>query len=67
MLKLRLTHTTRQPFGSTTTFHVWVGQQWDAMTEQWEDRTNEYPSAQETELALLRDFVDVEFDPTFEH
>jgi hypothetical protein len=67
MLRFRLTHTTRQAFGSSTVRHVWVGQQWDALTELWEDQTNEYPTAQEAELALLRAFVDQEFEQTFEY
>ena len=66
MLRLRLTHTTRCAFGSFIQRDVWLGQQWDAFTETWEDRTNEYPTSQEAELALLRDFVGVEMEPVFE-
>ena len=46
---------------------VWVGQQWNAATEQWEDQTEEYDTAQGAELALLRAYVDQEFEPTFEY
>jgi hypothetical protein len=60
MLRLRLTHI---DFGSKTIHHVWVGQQWDA----WEDQTNEYPTAQQAELALLRKLVGVEMEPTFDY
>jgi hypothetical protein len=67
MLKIRLTHTTRRSFGALTTRHVFVGQQWDAYNEWWEDVTNEYPMAKDAELALLRSIVDVALEPTFEH
>ena len=66
MMRLRLTHSTKQTFGSTYSRHIWVGQQWDAFAELWEDQTIEYPTAAEAELALLRDIVDVEFEPTLE-
>ena len=66
MLRLRLTHCTYQTFGSKIIRHIWVGQQWNPMTEYWEDRTNKYPTAKEAELALLRTIVDVELESTFE-
>jgi hypothetical protein len=67
MLRLRLTHRFWIPFGSSTKRHAWVGQQWDASNEWWEDVTNEYPMAKDAELALLRSIVDVELEPVFEH
>ena len=68
MRRLRLRHTTRKSFGYIlASNHVWVGQQWDAKTEQWVDQTGEYDSAEKAELVLLRNFVDAEFDPTFDH
>jgi len=67
MLRLRLSHHTFQAFGSKIIHDVWVGQQWDPLNEWWEDQTNEYPTAQEAELALLRTIVDVELESTFEH
>lgn len=67
MPRFRLTHTTRKFYVHGFTHHIWVAQQWDATTEKWEDRTNEYPTAEEAELALLRDLVGQEFEPTFEH
>ena len=66
MLRLRLAHYTSQTFGSKTIHHIWIGQQWNSLNELWEDQTNEYPTAQEAELALLRTFVDVELESTFE-
>jgi hypothetical protein len=66
MMRLRLTHRTRQTFGSGYSRHIWVGQQWNALTEQWEDRTSTYPTARDAELTLLRNIVDVEFEPTLE-
>lgn len=67
MLRLRLTHTTKRPFGALTTRHVWVGQQWDAYNEWWDDVTDEYVTADEAELELLRNIVDVGLESTFEH
>lgn len=47
---------------------IWVGQKWDVNKGWWEDATNEYPSALEAELALLRNVMgdDSELEPTFE-
>ena len=67
MLRLRLTHKTWVPFGSYTKRHGWVGQQWDAYNEWWEDVTCEFPMAKDAELALLRSIVDVELESTFEY
>ena len=66
MLRFRLTYTIGWTSGSFPQRDVWVGQQWDAFTETWEDRTHDYPTSQEAELALLRDFVGVEMEPVFE-
>lgn len=66
MLRFRLVHRTYTPLGSSIAQHFWTGQQWDCDTEEWADRTNDYDNAKDAELALLRGFVDVEFDPTLE-
>jgi len=67
MLRLRLIHYTYQTFGSKTIRHIWAGQQWNPMTEYWEDQTNDCPTAKDAELALLRTIVDVELESTFEY
>jgi len=66
-MPFRLIHTKRQAFGSNFIHHAWVGQTRNSSDEVWEDRTNEYDTSKDAELALYKNVFAVNWAPTLEH